>query len=295
VPITFLRHLAAVSLPAMLVVSLSQLMSASPLYEMSASPLYDQMDLGSDATSDILGVAVPVDPNLSMPKKSRAVRPTSQETASLEPSDDESDFTDALASPLTPWDRGSSVSKDSVFSGLASGSVGSSSYVYAAHDSGDIAPKVVPSNLVASFPAFDLPSSSSGKTTGITVDDSDSSGNSNEPLTTGGDWEAPWRRSVVPSSGFGSPVEDLLAGSLGIGTSRNGSNYGFYPGPNGYFGDTGATGITTDLLDRGQKDRRLGSLASTAEPEGAGIAVIALILIFVAFYRRSSRRAARPW
>jgi hypothetical protein len=290
VSITLRRHLAAASLPAMVVISLSQLMSASALY--------DGKDLSSDITLDVLGMAVPVDPNLSIPTKRRPVQTASHETASLESSDDESDFTDAVSAPLMPGDGRSPASKDAVYGGFASDSIGSSSYIYAAHDAGDLAPKVVPANLVASFPPFDVQSTSPGKF----VDDFDSFGNSNEPVTTGGDWEALGRTSIVPPSEFGSPSEDLLTGNFGnAGSSNGGNGYLDTLGDTGGIGGKGGAGNSADPLDltagtKGQKDRRLGAIASAAEPEGAGVAVVSLILIFVALHRRSSRRAgaARP-
>jgi hypothetical protein len=305
VSITFRWHLAAAYLPAMVVVSLSQLMSASPLY--------DQKDLSLDATSDVLGMAVDIDPNLSIPRKPSPVQPTGFEATSFSRSDDESDFTDALSSPLAPGHGGSSASKDAVYSGLASNSVGSSSDIYsayAAHDAGGIAAKVARPNLVAGFPAFDLQSPSSGRALGRAVDGFDSSynsDNSNDPVTTAGNWGAPWRALVLPSSGFGS-FADLLADNFGNEESRNGGNYGYDPGPNAYLGtlvgDTGGNGgagISADPLDltadtKGQKDGLLSAITSAAEPKGAGIAVVALILIFIALNRRSNRRAraARP-
>jgi hypothetical protein len=308
VSITFRRHLAAAYLPAMIIVSLSQLMSASPLY--------DQAGLGSDITSDVLGMAVAADPNLSIPRRPSPVQPTGFETTSFSRSDDESDFTDALSSPLAPGHGGSSASKDAVYSGLASNSVGSSSDIYAAyaaHDAGGIAAKVARPSLVAGFPAFDVQSSSSGRAVGKAVDgfdssyDSDNSDNSNDPVTIPGNWGAPWRALVLPSSGFGS-FADLLADNFGNEESRNGGNYGYDPGPNAYLGtlvgDTGGNGgagISADPLDltadtKDQKDGLLSAITSAAEPEGAGIAVGALILIFIALNRRSNRRAraARP-
>jgi hypothetical protein len=297
---TCFRTLTVAYLPAMVVASLPQLMSASQLY--------DQKDLGSDITSDateyMLGVAVPVDPNLSMSKKHRPVQPTSSETTSFSRSDDESDFIDALSAPLLPGDGRSPTSDDAVYGGLASDSIGSSNYIYAAHDAAGTAARIVPPNLVASFPAFDVQGSLPGKFT----DEFDSSGNSdnsNAPLTADGDWEAPWRASNVPASEFGSFSEDLAAGDVGNGGGRNGGDYGFDSGSNGYLGTLGDTGGKggaggTHPLDltgtKGQKDGLLSAIASAAEPEGAGIAVVSLILIFVALHRRSNRRAgaARP-
>jgi hypothetical protein len=285
------RYLAVACLQAITVVSLSQLAGASPLYDQKD---LSSSDAASDVISNVLGVSVDADPNLSTPKKPRLAQATSHETTSFSASDDESDFTDALSSPLLPRDSGSSASKNAVYSGLESNSVGSSSYIYAAHDAGDLTPDVVPPDLVASFPAFDVQSSN---TAGKTIDDFDSSGNSgdsNEPETTGGDWEAPIRTSVVPSSGFGSFSEDLLTGNFGNAGSLNGGNYGYNPGLNGYLGtlggDTGGGADPLDLTGRKGQKARLGAFASTAEPEGAGIAVVALILLFVVFYRRSSSR-----
>jgi hypothetical protein len=285
-PITLRRHLAAaaVYVPAMVLLSLPQFISASQLY--------DEKNLDSDITADVLGMAIPVDPNLSNPKTAWRYQGPSHDAGSVDRSDDESDSNDDLSSPVLPRTGASSASNNAVYSGSASGSIGS--YVYGANDAVDLVPEVVPANLVASFPTFNVQDSVRSSSLGNAVDDLDSSGNSSnsdESLTTGGDWEAV-RTSILPPTEFGSPSEDPLADSFG-----NRANYGFYPGANGYFSDTGGSGIS-DLLHpastNSQKDGPSGGFASTAEPEGAGIAVVALILIFIAFYRRSSRRA-RSW
>jgi hypothetical protein len=281
----FLKCLAIVCLPAMVVVSLPQ--------SAGASSLYYQPELTPDLSSDILGLGVYTGPNL-------VARSSSS-------SDDESGLVLDTLAGLFPLGGVTSATKpDAVDMPSATGSAELDTYLGAVDDADSLAQAYAQS--ATSDYLYIAPTTlgvKSSALTGLSSSSTDAAG-----ASIGDELAAPWGIEIAPSVAPANLSEDLLAGYVGAGgiTGVDAATIAYidslgranalplasaFPGAPGVAGDGSTVSADALLATVGSKVETsgiAGSIQSAAEPAGVGIVLVALILFFIAFQRRTTRR-----